>query len=144
MKYFLFAVLLALAGCQTAQFPTQNPTGKIFLGQMHYASPKRSFVGDFTARVSATDFQFDVTKGPGVALFSLRESGGTLARFEGAAHTWQGNPQHFVPAQLRSWLALRDVLLHRPLPDVHVTRQGQRLTADFPKTGERFSFQFSL
>lgn len=144
MKYFLCAALLALAGCQTARFPTPDPQAQLLTGQMHYVGAKRSFVGDFTARVSRSDFQFDVTKGPGVALFSIRESGDTLARFDGAGRSWQGNPQHFVPGQLQSWLALRDVLLGQPVPNVQVTRQGSRLTADFTKTGERFSFLFSL
>src|SRR4051812_27909040 len=95
----LFFALVALAGCSTARFSATTPAGKNLTGQMHYTSPKRSFVGDFTAKVSPTDFQLDVSKGPGVALISVHESNGTLARFEAGKHSWQGNPQHFVPGQ---------------------------------------------
>ena len=129
------------------------------MGQMHYAGRNRSFVGDFTARVSENDFQLDVTKGPGVPLLSLRESG-TLARFEGGGHSWQGNPQHFVPGQLRGWLALHRALLEaartpssdgtRELPvqlgKGSVTTTGgapARLHLELPASGERFAFQFS-
>ncbi len=136
-------MLLALAGCQSTRFPAENPNAQTLIGQMFYMSAKRSFVGDFTARMSASDFQLDITKGPGVPLLSIHESGDTLARFEGMGHSWQGNPQHFVPGQLRSWLALRDVLLNHPRPDVHVMRTGSQVTADFPRTGERFVFQIN-
>lgn len=110
---------------------------------MHYISAKRSFVGDFTAKVSPADFQLDVSKGPGVALLSVHESNGTLARFEAGKHHWQGHPQHFVPSQLRSWFALHDVFQNRAHAGVRVTRSAQQLTAEFPQTGERFVFIFS-
>ncbi len=144
MIRFLFALcLLVFAGCQSLHTPAANPGGQFLTGQMHYASTKRSFVGDFTARISQSDFQFDVTKGPGVPLLSLRESGDTYVHFEGAGHSWTGNPKIFTPGKLKSWLALHDVLLGRARADVRVTRQGEQLIADFPQTGERFAFQFS-
>jgi hypothetical protein len=136
------ALALLLAGCAAMrQFPTQNPQAKLLTGQMLYSSPKRSFVGDFTARVSESDFQLDVAKGPG-SLFFVRESGGTLARVEAMGHSWQGGPR-FAPGILRSWLALGDVLAGKNVPNARVTRSGDQLTAEFPATRERFVFHFS-
>src|SRR5215210_563661 len=104
-------LLIGSSGCQStgASFPPANPVGKTFTGQLLYSGPQRSFVGDFSARVSETDFHLSVSKGPGVTLFNVRESGGTLARIETPNRSWQGNPRH-APRQVQSWLALDDVL----------------------------------
>ena len=141
----LLALLLACAGCMTGrqQFPPPDPSGKTLTGQMLYSGPKRTFVGDFTARVSATDFYLSVSKGPGVPLFSVRKSGGTLARIETPNRSWQGNPQHFIPGPVRSWLALGDVLAGKPVESAQVTRTDGRVTAEFASTHERFVFQLS-
>ena len=139
----LVFLTLLLAGCATMrQFPAPNPNAKTLSGQVHYISPKRSFVGDFTAQVSDTDFQFDISKGPGVSLISIRESGGRLAHIEAMGHSWTGNPR-FAPGILRNWLSLGDVLAGRPTPNARVTRSDDQLTAVFPSSGERFVFQFS-
>ncbi|MEA3187334.1 MAG: hypothetical protein QOD99_1164 [Chthoniobacter sp.] len=143
MKYCLLSLSILLAGCTTAQFAPSSAGAKTMTGQMRYAGAKRTFVGDFTARVSATEFQLDVSKGPGVALLSVHESNGTLARFEGGNRAWQGNPQHFIPGQLRSWLALHDVFLDRPRPDVRASRTDSLINAEFLPTHERFTFQIN-
>lgn len=151
LRTSLFCLALAAAflaaGCATRPFPTLSANAKPLTGQMFYSSPKRSFVGEFTARVSPTDFQLDVSKGFGVSLLSVRESGGTLARVEApGGRSWQGNPRRFTPGPVRSWLALGDVLAGRTPPGARVSGSpapGQKLTAEFPATGERFVFQFS-
>lgn len=141
------ALLLLAAGCATKPFPEQNASARPLTGQVYYVGPKRSFVGEFTARVSATDFQLDVSKGPGLSLFSVRESGGTLARVEapGGRH-WQGNPRRFTPGPVRGWVALGDVLAGRTPAGARVSgtaAPGGKLTAEFPESRERFVFQFS-
>src|ERR1700679_2413838 len=103
------ALLATLPGCSTGIFPAYNPAGRNIAGQMLYSGRKRTFVGEFTVRQSPTDFALDVTKGPGMELILLRESDDNLVRVEALGHTWQGNPQHFVPPQVRNWVALRDV-----------------------------------
>lgn len=136
------SVSLILAGCATTRpFPAPNPQAKLLTGQMLYSGAKRSFVGDFTAQVSDTDFQLDVSKGPG-SLFFVRQSGGTLARVEAMGRSWQGSPR-FAPGIIRSWLALGDVLAGKNVPNARVTRSADQLTAEFPATGERFVFRFS-
>ena len=109
------ALVLLLSGvaCQTTrQFPTPNPQSKPLVGQLLYSSPKRTFVGDFTAQVSATDFQLEVTKGPGMSLIFVRDSSGTLARVEALGHSWQGNPR-FAPGIMRNWLATAAFYMRR-------------------------------
>ena len=141
------ATAFLVTGCATKLFPTQNANAKILTGQMLYEGKNRTFVGDFTARVSATDFQLDVSKGPGVSLLSVHESGGNLARVEapGGRH-WQGNPQHFTPGPVKSWLGLGEVLAGRTPAGARVSGSpapGGKLSAEFPATRERFVFQFN-
>lgn len=134
-------------GCQSTR-PSPPPAtftpsgGKTYAGQLQYVGPQRSFVGDFIARVSGADFQLSVSKGPGIPVFNVQESGGgTVARIETPNRTWRGHPR-FAPRQARSWLALDDVLAGRPVQDGRVTRAGNRVAVEFAATGERFLFQF--
>jgi hypothetical protein len=144
---FLTVPMLALAtGCaflpNSRQFPAVNPHSKLLSGQVQYAGAKRSFVGDFTATVSDTDFSLDIGKGPGVSVISIRQSGGKLARVEAMGHSWQGNPRH-APKIVRNWLSLGDVLAGKQVPNARLTRDAQGLTAEFPETHERFVFRFN-
>src|SRR5580693_7497893 len=125
---FLFATL---PGCSTGIFPAYNPAGRNVAGQMLYSGKKRTFVGEFTVRQSPTDFALDVTKGPGMELILIRESDDNLARIEAPGHTWQGNPKVFVPAQVRNWLALRDVFNGITPEGATVKRGANQITVDF-------------
>jgi hypothetical protein len=140
--FFSMAALLALAGCASNIFPAYNPAGRNVAGQMLYVGKKRTFVGDFTVRQSPTDFALDVTKGPGMEVILIRESDDNLVRVEALGHTWQGNPQHFVPAQVRNWVGLREVFTGGTPPGATVTRTANQITANFAN-GERFVFHIN-
>ena len=135
------AVMLALAGCSTGLFLAYNPAGRNVAGQMLYEGKKRTFVGDFTVRQSPTDFALDVTKGPGMELILLREND-TLVNVEALGHTWQGNPQHFVPSQVRNWVELRTVFTGGTPPGATVTRAPNQISVEFAN-GERFVFHIN-
>ena len=168
-RTFSTILLLALvSGCALVQskraFPPQNPNAQNLVGQLYYASAKRSFVGDFTARVSQTDFQLDVSKGPGMSLIFVRRNDDALARVEALGHPWQGNPR-FAPGIIKSWLALGDALskaAQSAQPNAVKTNGTQtfalstgsaklttknggaeRLEVNFPASREHFVFQFS-
>ena len=136
------ALLAALVGCATSIFPEYNPAGRNVSGQMLYSGKKRTFVGDFTVRQSPTDFALDVTKGPGMQLILVRENGDNLVRVEALNHTWQGNPQHFVPAQVRNWVALRQVFTGGTPAGAKVTRTPRHIVVLFAD-GERFVFHIN-
>ncbi len=136
------ALLAALPGCVSSIFPEYNPAGRNIAGQMLYVGKKRTFVGEFTVRQSPTDFALDVTKGPGMELILIRENGDNLARVEALNHTWQGDPRHFVPAQVRNWLALREVFSGGSPAGTKVTRAPHQISVDFAN-GERFVFHIN-
>ena len=133
---------LALAGCATRVFPAFNPAGRNLGGQVLYSSKKRTFVGEFTVRQSATDFALDVTKGPGMELILIRQNGDNLARVEAMNHNWQGDPRRFTPPQVRNWLALREVFSGRSPEGATVTRSPGEIAVAF-KNGERFVFHIN-
>jgi hypothetical protein len=132
----------ALAGCATHLFPAYNPAGQNVAGQMLYSSKKRTFVGEFTVRQSPTDFALDVTKGPGMELILVRENGDNLARVEALNHAWQGDPRHFIPPQVRSWVALREVFAGSTPDGATVTRAPGQISVEFA-SGERFVFHIN-
>lgn len=134
--------LLLLPGCASSIFPAYNPAGRNVAGQMLYVGKKRTFVGEFTVRQSPTDFALDVTKGPGMELILIRESDDNLVRVEALGHTWQGNPQHFVPPQVRNWVALRDAFTGGTPAGATVQRAPQQITVDFAN-GEHFVFHIN-
>jgi len=135
-------ISVMLGGCSTRIFPEYNPAGHNVAGQMLYSGKKRTFVGEFTVRQSPTDFALDVTKGPGMQLILVRENGDNLVRVEALNHTWQGDPRHFVPPQVRNWVALREVF-SGGIPDgAQVTRAPGQITVVFAN-GERFVFHIN-
>ena len=131
-----------LPGCVSGIFPEYNPAGHNLAGQMLYVGKKRTFVGEFTVRQSPTDFALDVTKGPGMELILVRENGDNLARVEALNHAWQGDPRHFVPAQVRNWVALRTVFSGGTPPGATVTRGARQISVEFA-SGERFVFHIN-
>jgi hypothetical protein len=142
LLFLSLAAVLALPGCVSSIFPAYNPAGRNVAGQMLYSGKKRTFVGEFTVRQSPTDFALDVTKGPGMELILIRENGDNLARVEALGHTWQGDPQHFVPAQVRNWVALRTVFSGGTPEGATVTRGANQITVEFAN-GERFVFHIN-
>jgi len=142
LLFFSLSAVLALPGCVSSIFPAYNPAGRNVAGQVLYAGKKRTFVGEFTVRQSPTDFALDVTKGPGMELILIRENGDNLARVEALGHTWQGDPRHFVPPQVRNWVALREVFSGGTPAGANVTRGPNQITVDFAN-GERFVFHIN-
>ena len=163
LQSMLLAFLVAaLSGCQTAsEFPAPGAHWKNAQGQLQYATPKRSVIGEAVLSGNgARDFQLDYTAGPGLPLMRVRESG-SVGRMEGvfAGGSWQGDLEH-VHGRLASWAALREVFaavqekgaapsatLHSaPGSKVPWTAQltqapgNQRIRVEFPKTKERFTF----
>jgi len=136
------ALCATLAGCSTHIFPEYNPAGRTVAGQMLYSGKKRTFVGEFTVRRSPTDFALDVTKGPGMQLILVRENGDNLVRVEALGHTWEGNPRHFVPPQVRNWVALREVFSGGTPKDATVTRTPGQIAVQFAN-GDRFVFHIN-
>ena len=136
------ALLSTIPGCSPGIFPEYNPAGRNIAGQMLYSGKKRTFVGEFTVRQSPTDFALDVTKGPGMQLILVRENDDNLVRVEALNHTWQGNPRHFVPAQVRNWVALREVFTGGTPQGATVTRAPGQITVQFAD-GERFVFHIN-
>ena len=163
----LLAVCLfaTLSACQTArEFPAPGSHWKNAQGQLQYATPKRSIIGETVLSGNGVqDFQLDFLAGPGVPLMRLSEAGG-IARaegvFAGATGRWQGDPKH-AHGRLASWVALREVFaaletrINTPsatltsAPDTaspwmaqltQAPGEPQRIRIDFPKTQERFTF----
>ncbi len=80
-----------------------------------YRTPNTTLIGEALVRFSKTgDFELTVSKGPGIALLSLRQDA-TFAEVKGglARQGWSG-PVGQAPPQLRGWLGLRDQFLHAP------------------------------
>jgi len=167
------ASLLLLSGCQTVRFfPTPAANWRTSIGQLQYATKKRSVIGEaVVSRFGGEHFQLDFTAGPGVPLMKLREAG-EVAHAEGVfAHgNWQGSPAHALGSlapwmQLREAFAALDAARHAARQSVAQTgpieavspagRRGwtarwigsetgaERIQVQFPATGERFVFVFS-
>jgi hypothetical protein len=80
-----------------------------------YRTAKSTLIGEAIVRFSKSgDFELTVSKGPGIALLSLRQDAAFAeinASFTG--QHWSG-PTANAPPQLRGWLALRDQFLRAP------------------------------
>ena len=164
---FAAVFLAALGGCQVAQpqFPTPSAGWQTSIGQLQYATRKRSVIGEaVVSRQGATDFQLDFTAGPGLPLMKLREAG-TLGRAEGViAHgTWQGEPSRAI-GTVGTWMRLREAFAaidaartaggskrvsavspagRRGWVAQAFGNQPERIQVQFPGSGERFVFVFS-
>lgn len=130
------ALTLLLAGCQTpASFPTPDARWRTLTGQLQYATPAQSVIGEVVvSRLDSEYFQLEFVSGPGIPLMKLRQHE-NFGRAEGilARGSWQGQISR-APARLGSWFALHERLR---------TGARRRLTADFPASGERFVFHFN-
>ncbi len=102
-------------------------------GQLLYATPGRTLIGDVIVRFAKTgDFQLIVSKGPGITLLSLRQDAG-FAEVKGffAGRGWTG-PVQQAPPPLRGWLELRDQFLSAP----------ERKVVRYKTGDETFLFRF--
>lgn len=118
-----FLPILAIAcfcvtSCVTTShhtFSEPNTGWQTKTGQLMYRTQKTTLIGEALVRFSARgDFELTVSKGPGIALLSLRQDT-TFAEAKGAfaRQGWSG-PINNAPAQLRGWLGLRDQFVRAP------------------------------
>lgn len=149
------AVIVAFAGCATApEFPAPNDLWETFTGQLHYISPERSLVGEFTAARHGEDFRLDFSKGAAFPLLRLSQHG-ELLRAEGplARGRWHGRADA-APPHLRGWAGIPSgfaALEKNPRfprtgvrPEVVVDRGRPKvLTLPGAEAGERFTFRFN-
>jgi hypothetical protein len=114
MALVLFSLLFSLTSCSSLSphpFAQPSPDWESRVGQLQYRGPKMSLIGEVLVRFSKRgDFELTFTKGPGVALFVLRQDN-IFAHAEGplARGRWSG-PITQAPVRLRGWLSLRDQL----------------------------------
>jgi hypothetical protein len=108
--------LAGLTSCQTTspahQFAEPKSPWQTRSGQLGYTGAHMSLIGEVLVRYTNTgDFELTFSKGPGVALLSLR-CDPNFAQAEGplARGRWSG-PLANVPERLRGWFALRDKIL---------------------------------
>jgi hypothetical protein len=127
---------VGLTSCTTLsrhQFSEPAAGWRTKTGQLLYATPGRTLIGDVIVRFAKTgDFQLIVSKGPGITLLSLRQDAG-FAEVKGffAGRGWSG-PVEQAPPQLRGWLALRDQFLGAP----------ERKVVRYKTGDETFLFRF--
>jgi hypothetical protein len=116
ISFTIALVIVALNGCASlSRHQFAEPAGgwQTRTGQLLYAAPNNTLIGDVVVRWSNTgDFELSVSKGPGVTLLSLRQDA-SFAEVSGAFARggWSG-PIDRAPKQLRGWLELRDAIVH--------------------------------
>jgi hypothetical protein len=129
-------VVLCVTSCATVsshEFSQPSADWQTKTGQLMYRSPKTTLIGEALVRFSKTgDFELTVSKGPGVALLSLRQDA-AFAELRGAfaRQGWSGPVDH-APPQLRGWLGLREQFIHAP----------NRKVVRYASGNETFLFRF--
>src|SRR5216117_4442312 len=107
--------LTSCASVSHLQFSEPTAGWQTKTGQLMYRTAKATLIGEAIVRLSKTgDFELTVSKGPGIALLSLRQDAGFAefnANFTG--QRWSGRVAQ-APLQLHGWLALRDQFLRAP------------------------------
>jgi hypothetical protein len=160
---FLLAAGLLLAGCATYQFDRPATNWQTLVGQLQYASPKRSIIGEtVVSRFGENELQLDFAAGP-VPILRLRKDGERgRAEASFARVSWQGNADH-PPGPLKSWFALHEVFadaaMQRHAADATVALHSEKpgfwdakvafsngkpvdVQVNFPHSKERFHFHF--
>ena len=112
------AVAILFAGCATQtshQFAEPARDWETRSGQLLYRTATTTLIGEVLVRFSKTgNFELTFSKGPGMALFQLRQDD-SFAEVRGAlARSGWSGPADRAPAPLRPWLELRDKLRHAP------------------------------
>jgi hypothetical protein len=150
--------VLGFGGCQTpTTFPQPTAAWQTSLGQLRYAGPERSVIGEVVVRRDGTsNFQLQFASGPGFPLLKLLVSGGH-ARAEGlfARGAWEGT-RGSAPARLQGWMQLPEAFAQVSKSKKMVRSSTFEATAVFnaegaltqlgivtAATGERFTFVFS-
>ena len=114
----LLLAFLGLTSCETVSrhlFSEPRPEWQTKIGQLQYRGPTTSLIGEVLVRYSREgDFELTFTKGPGLALMTIRQNA-SYVRATGplARGSWSGATAH-APARLRGWFQLRELLLHSP------------------------------
>lgn len=130
------ALCLLLAGCQsTAVFPQPDAQWQTRVGQLQYATPTRSIIGDCVVSRHGAEFQLDFRTGPGFPLLRLWRAGEKV-RAEGilAHRSWQGEAAN-APPYLAGFVKLPAALAAQ--------KAASRVTVNSAETGERFVFVFA-
>ncbi len=114
LNFALCLLFFCLTSCQTLrhQFASPEPDWQSKIGQLQYAGPTTSLIGEVLVRYSSQgDFELTFSKGPGVALLTVRQDD-KFVRVSGplARGSWSGPPNE-TPARLRGWVSLRGLLL---------------------------------
>jgi hypothetical protein len=156
MKSFAsFLTLALLAGCATApDFPAPNDRWESFTGQLQYATPERSVVGEFTAARHGEDFRLEFSKGGAVTLLKLAGHGGFIRAEGPLAHgRWHGRADA-APAYLQGWVAVPTGFASLgknsriPRTGIHPEATFDRehpnsLTIPGARAGEKLTFHFN-
>jgi hypothetical protein len=82
-------------------------------GQLLYRNATTTLIGEVLIRYSASgDFEMTFSKGPGLTLLTLRQDA-NFAEVRGAlaGRGWSGPVEH-APKELRSWLQVREKVIH--------------------------------
>jgi hypothetical protein len=123
-----------LTSCQTtAHFAAPAADWKARAGQLQYRGAKTTLIGEVLVRYSGRgDFELTFTKGPGVPLLMVQQNP-TFVRVSGplARGSWSGPPAD-VPARLRGWTELRDLLM----------QVGDKRALRHNSGGDKFLFEF--
>lgn len=132
----LLSLMLGLTSCQTTathQFTVPTAAWQTKSGQLAYAGPHISLIGEVLVRyTNAGDFELTFTKGPGVALLTLRTDA-SFGQAEGplARGRWSG-PLTAAPERLRGWFALREKIIS----------SGGNSSVTHSASGETFNLRF--
>ena len=136
------ALIVGFAGCAlTPEFSAPDDQWDTFTGQLHYLSPERSLVGEFTAARHGADFRLDFSKGAAIPLLKLSQHGEVL-RAEGplARGRWQGRAEA-APPHLRGWA--RIPARFETLQKSPAISRTETLALPGANPGERFTFRFN-
>ena len=114
----LFVGLTALTGCglfSTHQFTSPAKDWRVRNGQLMYRTADMRVIGDVVVRYSKQgDFELTFSKGPGVALFTIRQDSKYVQVKSSLAHVSWSGPVDNAPRQLRGWLGLREKVISAP------------------------------
>jgi hypothetical protein len=112
------ALVLGLTGCglfSNHQFIPPANDWKVRSGQLMYRTAQMKVVGDVIVRFSKRgDFELTFSKGPGVALFTIRQDATNAEVKSGLARVSWSGPVERAPDQLRGWLGLREKVINAP------------------------------
>ena len=148
---FLYVIIAALAmvdltGCATTsshQFTEPAGDWQMRNGQLLYRNAKTTLIGEVLVRYSKNgDFDLTFSKGAGVILLALRQDN-SFAEIKGplVRGGWSGQVEQ-APQRLRSWLDLREKLIHA-LATASPSGGGQnRRVVHYAARTETFLFRF--